>query len=619
MTALGSNYLGPYCSFQVWAPRTQCLDLQLLGREGCRIPMRSTERGYFQVSVDGLAPGSLYLYCLDSGQQRPDPASRFQIEGVHGPSQILDLRFDWQDQTWKGLPLPDYLIYELHVGTFTAEGTFDAAIPYLDGLRELGITAIELMPVAQFPGNRNWGYDGVYPYAVQNSYGGPLGLKRLVQACHARGLAAILDVVYNHLGPEGNYLREFGYYFTDRYRTSWGDAINYDGPHSDEVRHFFIENALYWITEFHFDALRLDAAHAIFEHSARPFLAELSEAVHRRGEELHRLVYLIPESSMNDVRLILPREQGGCGCDAQWNDDFHHSLHTLLTGEEAGYYQDFGRIEHLVKSLREGFVYTGQYSQYRQRRHGNSARAVPSHRFVICCQNHDQVGNRQLGERLSQLVSFEDLKLAAAVVLLSPCIPLLFMGEEYGETAPFLYFVSHSDPVLVEAVRLGRQEEFAAFAGQNETPDPQAETTFQLSKLNRRLLEEPKHRLLREFYRDLILLRKTLPALGSVCNENVEVLGFEEEKVLFLRRWQDASQVFAAFNFGSRDSLLNLPVETGLWTKVLSSEDPRWNLKAPSLDSPSANSSPRTIVSNGTVTIALRGKALTVFALNEDQ
>ncbi|HTG74751.1 MAG TPA: alpha-amylase family glycosyl hydrolase, partial [Terriglobia bacterium] len=322
MTALGSNYLGPYCSFQVWAPRTQCLDLQLLGREGCRIPMHSTERGYFQVSVDGLAPGSLYLYCLDSGQQRPDPASRFQIEGVHGPSQILDLRFDWQDQTWKGLPLPDYLIYELHVGTFTAEGTFDAAISYLDGLRELGITAIELMPVAQFPGNRNWGYDGVYPYAVQNSYGGPLGLKRLVQACHARGLAAILDVVYNHLGPEGNYLREFGYYFTDRYRTSWGDAINYDGPHSDEVRHFFIENALYWITEFHFDALRLDAAHAIFEHSARPFLAELSEAVHRRGEELHRLVYLIPESSMNDVRLILPREQGGCGCDAQWNDDF---------------------------------------------------------------------------------------------------------------------------------------------------------------------------------------------------------------------------------------------------------------------------------------------------------
>src|SRR6185503_2081252 len=408
----------------------------------------------------------------------------------------LDLRFDWQDQTWKGLPLPDYLIYELHVGTFTAEGTFDAAISYLDGLRELGITAIELMPVAQFPGNRNWGYDGVYPYAVQNSYGGPLALKRLVQACHERGLAAILDVVYNHLGREGNYLRELGHYFTDRYRTPWGDAVNFDGPHSDEVRRFFIENALYWITEFHFDALHLDAAHPIFEHSARPFLAELSEAVHRRGEELHRLVYLIPEISMNDVRLILPRQQGGCGCDAQWNDDFHHSLHTLLTGERTGYYQDFGRIEHLVKSLREGFVYTGQDSQYRQRRHGNSARAVPSRRFVICCQNHDQVGNRQLGERLSQLVSFEDLKLAAAVVLLSPCIPLLFMGEEYGETAPFLYFISHSDPDLIEAVRQGRRAEFAAFDWRGEVPDPQDEATFLSAKLRHELRESGQNKML---------------------------------------------------------------------------------------------------------------------------
>ena len=377
-TDLGANYFGRGCSFHVWAPRTQRLDLQLLGPESHRrIPMQPTERGYFQTSVAGLASGSLYLYCLDNGQQRPDPASRFQAEGVHGPSQIVDLHFDWQDQSWKGLPLEDYLIYELHVGTFTNEGTFDAAISQLDALRELGITAVELMPVAQFPGNRNWGYDGVYPYAVQNSYGGPLGLKRLVQACHERGLAAILDVVYNHLGPEGNYLGEFGYYFTDRYRTPWGDAINFDGPHSDEVRRFFIENALYWITEFHFDALRLDAVHAIFDHSARPFLAELSEAVHRRGEELQRLVYLIPESSLNDVRLIRPREQGGCGCDAQWNDDFHHSLHTLLTGERTGYYQDFGTIEHLVKSLREGYVYTGQYSQYRQRRHGSSSGEVP--------------------------------------------------------------------------------------------------------------------------------------------------------------------------------------------------------------------------------------------------
>jgi maltooligosyltrehalose trehalohydrolase len=581
--------------------------------------MQPTERGYFQTSVDGLASGSLYLYCLDSGQQRPDPASRCQAEGVHGPSQIVDLHFDWQDQSWNGLPLDAYLIYELHVGTFTAEGALDAVISHLDALRELGITAIELMPIAQFPGSRNWGYDGVYPYAVQNSYGGPLALKRLVQACHERGLAAILDVVYNHLGPEGNYLGEFGYYFTNRYRTPWGDAVNFDGPHSNEVRRFFIENALYWITEFHFDALRLDAVHAIFDQSAQPFLAELSEAVHRRGEELQRHVYLIPESSLNDVRLIRPRERGGYGCDAQWNDDFHHSLHTLLTGEQTGYYQDFGTIEHLVKSLREGYVYTGQYSQYRQRRHGSSSGEVPLHRLVVCAQNHDQVGNRKLGERLTQLVSFEDLKLAAGAVLLSPCIPLLFMGEEYGETAPFLYFISHSDPFLVEAVRLGRQKEFEAFEREGETPDPQSETTFQRTKLNRGLLKEPKHRLLREFYQELIHLRRTLPALNAVCKESLEVLAFEKEKVVFLRRGQGASGVFALFSFGGRDSLLNLPLERGLWSKLLDSEDPKWRLKEPALDASAANALPRTILSEGTVTLVLRGRTLALFALKEDQ
>ena len=426
-------------------------------------------------------------------------------------------------------------------------------------------------------------------------------------------MSAILDVVYNHLGPEGNYLGEFGYYFTDRYRTPWGDAINFDGPHSDEVRRFFIENALYWITEFHFDALRLDAVHTIFDHSARPFLAELSDAVHRRGEELHRQVHLIPESSLNDVRLIRPRERGGCGCDAQWNDDFHHSLHTLLTGERAGYYQDFGTIEHLVQSLREGFVYTGQYSAYRQRQHGNSSQEAPSHRFVVCAQNHDQVGNRHLGERLSQLASFEDLKLAAGMVLLSPYIPLLFMGEEYGDTAPFLYFVSHSDRDLVEAVRRGRQKEFAAFAGKDETPDPQAETTFQRSKLNRGLLPEPKHCLLREFYRELVHLRKTLPPLSVLCKENLEVLGFEEEKVVFLRRWQEASQVFAIFSFGTRNSELILPLETGLWTKVLDSEEGRWKVKPAAVGSPSANVLPRTILSNGPVTLVAPGKALALF------
>jgi maltooligosyltrehalose trehalohydrolase len=334
------------------------------------------------------------------------------------------------------------------VGAYTKKGTFESIIPHLDELKKLGITAIELMPVAQFPGTRNWGYDGVYPYAVQNSYGGPEGFKRLVNACHGRGLALVLDVVYNHLGPEGNYLWDFGPYFTDRYKALWGFSINFDGPHSDDVRHYFIQNALYWVTEFHVDALRVDAVHAILDFSAEPFLEELASAVHDEAKRLNRRVYLIAESALNDTRVIRSREFGGYGLDAQWNDDFHHALHTVLTGERMGYYRDFGRLQDLAKALLEGFVYSGEYSPYRRRRHGNSSRDIPAHRFVVFSQNHDQVGNRMRGERLSELVCFERTKLAAGVMTLSPFIPLLFMGEEYGETAPFQYFVSHSDPDL---------------------------------------------------------------------------------------------------------------------------------------------------------------------------
>jgi maltooligosyltrehalose trehalohydrolase len=363
------------------------------------------------------------------------------------------------------------------VGTFTPEGTFEAIIPHLDELRELGITAVELMPVAQFPGTRNWGYDGVYPFAVQNSYGGPEGLKRLVNACHGRGIAVVLDVVYNHLGPEGNYLWDFGPYFTDRYKTPWGSAINFDGPHSDPVRRLFIENALYWVTEFRMDGLRIDAVHGILDFSAYPFLEELASAVHEKAERLNRRVYVIAESDLNDTRVIRSRELGGYGLDAQWNDDFHHALHTLLTEDQTGYYQDFGRLGDLVKAFREGFVCSGQYSSYRRRRHGNSSRDIPAGCFVVFAQNHDQVGNRMRGERLSQLVCRERMKLAAGVVFLSPFIPLLFMGEEYGETAPFPYFISHSDADLVEAVRRGRREEFAAFGWSQEPPDPQIPMT----------------------------------------------------------------------------------------------------------------------------------------------
>jgi len=368
-------------------------------------------------------------------------------------------------------------------------------------LRDLGVTALELMPVAQFPGTRNWGYDGVFPFAVQTSYGGPVALQQLVNACHGRGLAVVLDVVYNHLGPEGNCFADFGPYFTHRYHTPWGRALNFDGPESDEVRHFFLENALYWIAELHCDALRLDAIHGICDFSAEPFLAELGEAIHQRAAALGRRVYLIPECDRNDASVVRPRAAGGLGLDALWNQDFHRTLHARLTGERNGTYQDFGRLEQLATAYREGFVFSGQFSSYRRRRHGNSSRDLPACQLVVFAQNHDQVGNRPGGERLSRLVSFQALKLAAGFLLLSPYVPLLFMGEEYGETAPFFYFISHADSRLVEAVRRGRQQEFAAYAWQAEPPDPQEEATFLRSKLQPQLRSQRQNQVLREFYR----------------------------------------------------------------------------------------------------------------------
>src|SRR5712692_3981273 len=382
-SALGATYLDEGATnFRVWAPRAKQVQVRLHGAPDRFVALEPAGQGYFQGAAKNAEPGSLYTYLLDGAKDRPDPASRIQPQGVHGPSQVVDSRFDWQDAGWSGLPLPNYIFYEMHVGTFTPERTFEAVIPHLARLADLGITAIELMPVAQFPGSRNWGYDGVYPFAVQNSYGGPAALQKLVDACHRHRLAVALDVVYNHLGPEGNYLADFGPYLTDVYRTPWGPAINFDGAGSDEVRAFFIENALCWITEFHIDALRLDAVHAIVDRSARPFLEELGDAIHRCGQELGRHVYLIPESDLNDTRLIRPRETGGYGLDAQWSDDLHHALHVLLTGERHGYYADFGSLADLVKAWREGFVYDGCYSSYRQRRHGNSSRDLTANRFV---------------------------------------------------------------------------------------------------------------------------------------------------------------------------------------------------------------------------------------------
>jgi maltooligosyltrehalose trehalohydrolase len=603
---LGATYLGDgQCEFVVWAPLVSKVEVHIVSPEELVLPLAKNAQGYHQAIVEGVKPGSQYFYRLDGQKERPDPASRHQPKGVHGPSQVTDPHFAWEEQDWFGLPLSEYIIYELHVGTFTPGGTFGAIIPHLDELRDLGITAVELMPVAQFPGNHNWGYDGVYPFAVQDSYGGPEGLKHLVHACHLKGLAVVLDVVYNHFGPEGNYIGDFGPYFTDRYKTPWGAPLNFDGPYSDHVRRFFIENVIYWLTEFHIDAFRLDALHAILDISAYPFIEELAASFHEKAKQLQRQAYLIGESSANDARLIKSRELGGYGLDAQWNDEFHHSLHVLLTGEQTGYYQDFGQLQHLVKAFREGFVYSGQYSPFRQRRHGVSSRDIPAHRFLVFAQNHDQVGNRVQSERLSKLVSFEALKLTAGIVLLSPFVPLLFMGEEYGETAPFPYFVSHSEPELVEAVRKGRREEFAAFQWRGELPDPQDEATFMQAKLNHELKNQGHHRVLLKFYRELIRLRQEIPALANLSKDTLEIRGDGENKTIFLHRWKNSDEAIAVFNFSDSSLSISLPIPAGNWRKRLDSAEECWQGKGSTI--------PDQIISTRECTLSLAPKSFVLF------
>lgn len=565
------------CGFLLWAPKAQRVDVHFVTPGNRVIAMQPLDGGYFTAAVEEIAPGARYLYCLDGQTERPDPASRFQPQGVHGPSEVVDLDFEWSDQSWFGIPLEQYVFYELHVGTFTPQGTFDAIIPRIHELRDLGMTAIELMPVAQFPGNRNWGYDGVYPFAVQNSYGGPAALKRLVNACHQQGIAVVLDVVYNHLGPDGNYLADFGPYFSDLYGTPWGQAINFDGPQSDEVRRYFLENASQWISEFHVDALRLDAIQAIVDVSARPFLEALSTMIHAKANQLNRKVFLIAESNRNDARLLNPHAVGGTGLDAVWNDDFHHSLHVSLTGERNGYYQDFSGIEDLACAFRKGFVFEGQYSKYRQRRHGSSSQQISAHRFVVFAQNHDQVGNRSAGERLSQLISFEQLKLAAATVLLSPCVPLLFMGEEYGEPAPFSYFVSHGDPALIESVRTGRREYLARFQWGGDMADPQDEGTFLRSIPNWDLRAEGHHRQLWNFYQELLRLRRDLPALAQLDKNTLDAVAFVDSNTILLRRWSGLSHILALFHFDPKPTQLALQFPVGRWQKQLDSAEPRWS------------------------------------------
>lgn len=512
--------------FLVWAPNAERVVVHLPGSKivptDRDVELVATSDGYHRGAIENVVAGQRYGFCLDGSDPLPDPASRLQPEGVHGLSAVYDPTFARAESDWRGVGIRGRIIYETHIGTFTPEGTFDAAADQLDRLVDVGVDTIELLPIGEFPGTRNWGYDEVLKYAPHHSYGGPEGLARFVDACHRRHIAVILDVVYNHLGPEGNRLQEFGPYFTDVYSTPWGDALNFSEAGSDHVRRYFVENARRWVSEFHIDGFRLDAVHAIVDPTARPFVEELTDAIHAEADALGRRALVIAESSANDPRLIREADRGGYGMDGVWNDDFHHALHTLLTDEHRGYYVDYDGVTDLATAYRDGFVLTGRHSEFRGRRHGRSAGDIPPERFVVFAQNHDQVGNRVIGRRLTSLVAPERVRFAAAATLLSPFTPLLFMGEEYGETRPFPYFVSHTDDHLVAAVREGRAREFADFQIEGEPPDPHSEDTFRSAILDPSVGDPT----LIALHRRLAELRRQVPVLTDPhAATSVSVLG----------------------------------------------------------------------------------------------
>ncbi|HEX8802634.1 MAG TPA: malto-oligosyltrehalose trehalohydrolase, partial [Acidimicrobiales bacterium] len=520
----------------VWAPWAERSVEVVTG--GRRVPLARTERGRWSAPVDGLAPGHDYAFSLDGGPPLPDPRSAHQPAGVDGPSRVVDhAAFPWTDAGWRGFHLPGSVLYELHVGTFSEAGTFDGVVGHLDHLVDLGVDAVELLPVAQFPGVRGWGYDGVDLWAPHAAYGGPDGLKRLVDACHARGLGVVLDVVYNHVGPGGNVLGRYGPYFTARHRTNWGDAVNVDGPGSDAVRAFIVDNALMWLRDHHIDGLRLDAVHAILDDSATHVLEQLAGAVRRLAAQLGRPLWLIAESDRNDPRYVRPPVAGGYGLDAAWADEWHHALHAVLTGERDGYYEDFGSLALLAKALRQAWVYDGTYSPHRDRVHGRPPTGLDGDRFVVSAQNHDQIGNRARGERLAHLVSSGRAAAAAALLLTAPFTPLLFQGEEWGASTPFLYFTDHADPGLGRAVSDGRRREFAAFGWDPaDVPDPEDPATFARSRLRWDEAGRSPHAALLDWHRRLVALRRARPELTDGRLAAVDVAFDEGEGWLVIGR-----------------------------------------------------------------------------------
>ncbi|HEX4905865.1 MAG TPA: malto-oligosyltrehalose trehalohydrolase [Acidimicrobiales bacterium] len=550
---------------RVWAPKARQVDVDISGR---RRSMAESGAGWWSADVPELQHGVDYAFRIDEGDPLPDPRSPWQPVGVHGPSRAVDhASFKWGDRDWRGMHLPSAVLYELHIGTFSADGTFDGAIKHLDHLVDLGITAIEVLPVAEFSGDRNWGYDGVDLYAPHHAYGGPTGFKRFVDACHRRGLGVVLDVVYNHLGPEGNVLGRYGPYFTDFYSTPWGSAVNYDQAGSHEVRRFVIDNALMWLRDYHVDGLRLDAVHAIVDTSAIHLLEQLAVEVEELAAEVGRPLHLIAESDLNDPRLIRGREAGGYGLDAQWSDDLHHALHALLTGETNGYYEDFGSLDDVADALEEAWIYAGRYSAHRDRVHGRPHGGLPGWKFLAYLQNHDQVGNRAIGDRITHAIPLPRAKVGAALYLLSAFVPMVFQGEEWAASTPFQYFTGHEDRELGRAVAQGRRSEFASFGWKaDDVPDPQDLATFERSKLQWKELKREPHREMLEWYRALIQLRRTTPDLADGRLDVVKVHADDDACTLVIER----GSITVVANLGDEEQKVELAPERGTTALLVS-------------------------------------------------
>ncbi|WP_159522737.1 malto-oligosyltrehalose trehalohydrolase [Sunxiuqinia indica] len=582
--------------FTVWAPKARSVRL-LAESPKLEITMNKEEFGYWSLIVSGIDAGTRYRYELDGNNSFPDPASLSQPDGVHEASEVIDIHdFEWTDDEWVNIPLDRMIQYELHTGTFSAEGTFEGVIARLDYLKNLGVNTIELLPVAQFSGFRNWGYDGVYPFAVHDGYGGAKELMKLVNTCHQKGIAVILDVVYNHFGPEGNYVSNFGDYFSGKYSTPWGEPLNFDDTNSDEVKNYFLQNALMWCRDFHIDGLRLDAVHAIYDFSAEHIMKQLAGKLDELSQQTEKPYYLIAESNLNDVRYISSHSKGGYGLNGQWSDDFHHAIHALATNETRGYYEDFGTPEQLSKAIKQAFVFDGLYSKYRKKTYGNSTKNNSGEQFVIFSQNHDQVGNRKHGERLISLSSFEMAKLVAGCMFVSPNVPMLFMGEEYGERNPFYYFVSHLDEELNRLVNEGRKEEFKTFFDdKGEAVNPASEEAFERSKLSWGIQKNPEYQSMYNYYKKLIELRKNHPVLQVPDKDKLTIT--ENGKGFTLHRWQGDRQILAFMNFDQNDTELEVPFnQSGNMDKILDSTSTNWNGKG--------ETSPQKIIAGETIKVA---------------